>query len=77
MWLRLGGALLVTLAALGCLDYFGGWSLLGGRSPEDAPATAHRTRQLFWFVIFALVMATALLAAARRWVGYLGLLRRP
>jgi hypothetical protein len=76
MWLRLGGALLVTLAALGCLDYFGIWSALSGRSPEEAPETAHRTRELFWFMIFVLVMATALLAAARRWAGYLGLGRR-
>jgi hypothetical protein len=29
------------------------------------------SRDLFWFGIFALVMATALLAAARRGAGYL------
>jgi F0F1-type ATP synthase membrane subunit c/vacuolar-type H+-ATPase subunit K len=76
MWLRLGGALLVTLAALGCLDYFGVWSILGGRSGEDAPETAHRTRELFWLMIFWVVMATALLAAARRWTSYLRIGRR-
>jgi F0F1-type ATP synthase membrane subunit c/vacuolar-type H+-ATPase subunit K len=76
MWLRLGGALLVTLAALGCLDYFGIWSALSGRSAEDAPQTAHRTRELFWLMIFWVVMATALLAAARRWAGYLRIGKR-
>jgi hypothetical protein len=71
MWLRLAAALLVTLAALGCLDYFGAWQALSGRSSDAAPETAHRTRELFWFMIFMLVMATALLAAMRRWAGYL------
>jgi hypothetical protein len=71
MWLRLAAALLVTLAALGCLDYFGVWQALSGRSSDTAPETAHRTRELFWFMIFMLVMATALLAAMRRWAGYL------
>ena len=31
MWLRLGGALLVTLAVIACLEYFGVGSLLSGR----------------------------------------------
>lgn len=73
MWLRLAGALLVTLAALGCLDYFGVWQALGGRTAEDAPETAHRTRELFWLMIFVAVMATAFLAAARRWTSHLRL----
>lgn len=69
MWIRVAGALALTWAALGCLDYFGVTALLGGRSGDDAvqhEAQQTWTRDLFWFAIFALVMATALLAAARR-----------
>ena len=72
MWLRLAGALLVTLAAIGALEYFGVSRLLGGRSPDEVQEAAHgRTRELFWLVIFFVVMATSLLAAARRVAGRL------
>jgi hypothetical protein len=72
MWLRLAGALLVTLAAIGALEYFGVSRLLGGRSPDEVQEAAHgRTREIFWLMIFFVVMATALLAAARRWAGQL------
>jgi hypothetical protein len=72
MWLRLVGALLVTLAAIGALEYFGVSRLLGGRSPDEVQEAAHgRTREIFWLMIFFVVMATALLAAARRWAGQL------
>lgn len=72
MWLRLAGALLVTLAAIGALEYFGVSRILGGRSPDEVQEAAHgRTRELFWLVIFFVVMATSLLAAARRWTGHL------
>lgn len=72
MWLRLTGALLATLAALGALEYFGVSRLLGGRSADDASAAAQeRARELFWMMIFVVVMATALLAASRRWAGHL------
>jgi hypothetical protein len=70
MWLRLAGALLVTLAAIGALEYFGVSRLLGGRSPNEVQEAAHgRTRELFWLAIFFVVMATSLLAAARRVAG--------
>jgi hypothetical protein len=71
MWLRLAGALLVTLAAIGALEFFGVSRLLGGRSPDEAPAAAGPSRELFWLAIFFVVMATSLLAAARRVVGRL------
>jgi len=72
MWLRLAGALLVTLAAIGALEYFGVSRLLGGRSPDEVQEAANgRTRELFWLMIFFVVMATSLLAAARRWAGQL------
>jgi hypothetical protein len=74
MWIRVLGALALTWAALGCLDYFGVTALLGGRSGDDAvhnPAQQAWTRDVFWFGIFAIVMATALLAAARRGAGHL------
>ena len=46
--------------------------LLGGRSPDEVQEAAHgRTRELFWLAIFFVVMATSLLAAARRWAGQL------
>lgn len=69
MWTRVIGALALTWAALGCLDYFGVTALLGGRSGDDAvhhEAQATWSRDLFWFGIFAIVMLTAVLAAARR-----------
>lgn len=71
MWLRLIAGLLVSLAALGFLDYFGILAALTGRSAEDAPENAHRARELFWFAIFLAVMVTALWAALRRWAGLL------
>jgi hypothetical protein len=72
MWLRLVGALLVTLAAIGALEYFGVSRLLGGRAPDEAPAAAYGpSREIFWLLIFFVVMATSLLAAARRWAGQL------
>ena len=71
MWVRLGAAVAVTLAALGCLEYLGVSSVLG-RPPEDVQQAAHgRTREFFWFLIFAIVMTTSLLAAIRRWIGHL------
>ena len=72
MWLRLAGALLVTLAAIGALEYFGAGRILGGRTPDEAPSAGYgRNGELFWLMIFFVVMATSLLAAARRWVGRL------
>ena len=72
MWLRLAGALLVTLAAIGALEYFGVSRILGPRAPEETPAAAYApAREIFWVMIFFVVMATSLLAAARRWAGHL------
>ncbi len=62
----------MTLAAIGALEYFGVSRLLGGRSPDEVQEAAHgRTRELFWLLIFFVVMATSLLAAARRSAGQL------
>lgn len=72
MWLRLAAAVAVTLFAMGVLEYFGVSSIIGGRSADEVKEVAHgRARELFWFMIFAIVMATALLAAARRGVDQL------
>ncbi|MDB5428555.1 MAG: hypothetical protein JWR47_2885 [Phenylobacterium sp.] len=72
MWLRLAGALLVTLATIGALEYFGVSRVLGGRSPDEVGDAARgRTGELFWLMIFFVVMATSMLAAARRWAGHL------
>ena len=65
MWIRVAGALALTWGALAALDYLG----LGGRSGDDAVrhgASPTWSRDLFWFAILWVVMATALLAAARR-----------
>jgi hypothetical protein len=68
MWLRLGAALLVTLAVLACLEYFGMSPLLGGRSADDVQHDAQsRVRELFWFAIFGVVMIMSVVAALRRW----------
>jgi hypothetical protein len=72
MWLRLGGALLVTVAVLACLEYFGVSSHLGGRATDEVQHVAQsRTRELFWFVIFGVVMFMSVVAAVRRWSGQL------
>jgi hypothetical protein len=73
MWFRVVGALALTWAALGCLDYFGAIALIGGRSGDEVQNPIQQTwgRDLFWLTIFAVVMATALLAAARRGTGKL------
>ena len=72
MWLRLGGALLITLAVIAALEYFGVSSLLGGRSADEVQHDAQaRARELFWLVIFGLVMAMSVVAAIRRWTGQL------
>lgn len=70
MWLRLAGALLVTLAAIGAWEIFGVSRMLGGRTPDDARSAAYGRGELFWLLIFLVVMATSLLAAARRWAGH-------
>jgi hypothetical protein len=72
MWLRIGGALLITLAGMAALEYLGVGSLLGGRSAEEAQREAHaRAGELFWLLIFTVVMATAFFTAMRRWLGHL------
>jgi hypothetical protein len=72
MWLRLGGALLVTIAVLACLEYFGVSSILGGRSADEVQHDAQaRAREFFWFVIFGVVMFMSVVAALRRWSGQL------
>jgi hypothetical protein len=72
MWLRLGGALLVTLVAIGLLERFGVGTFVVGRTPGEVQDAAHgRPREVFWFMLFAIVMATSLLAAARRGTDHL------
>ncbi len=73
MWLRLVGALMVTLAAIGALEYLGVGRLLGGRSAQDAsPEAQARAQEVFWALIFLVVWGTSLLAAMRRWAGHFG-----
>jgi hypothetical protein len=68
MWLRLGAALLVTLAVMACLEYFGVGSFLSGRSADEVQHDAQsRARELFWFIIFGVVMFMSVVAALRRW----------
>jgi len=72
MWLRIGGALLVTLVVISALEYIGVSSLIGGRTAHEVQHdTQSRARELFWLLIFAVVMATSVLAAVRRWTGHL------
>jgi hypothetical protein len=73
MWLRLGGALLITILVMAALEYFGVSSLLGGRSADEVhqPEAQARLRELFWFGIFAVVMTMSVVAALRRWSGQL------
>ena len=72
MWLRLAGAVLVTLIAIGLLEIFGAGGAIADRAPTEVQDAAHsRPRELFWFMIFAVVMATSLLAAARRGADHL------
>ena len=71
MWLRLAGAVLVTLCAIGALEYFGVSRILGGRTPDDAQGSYAPAKEIFWVAIFFVVWATSLLAAVRRWGGHL------
>jgi hypothetical protein len=72
MWLRLGGALLITILVMAALEYFGVSSLLGGRSAEDAQHDLdNRLSELFWLAMFTVVMVMSLVAAVRRWTGHL------
>ena len=68
MWLRLGGALLITVAVIALLEYVGVGSLLSGRSADEVQHDAQsRARELFWFLIFGVVMFMSVVAAVRRW----------
>lgn len=72
MWLRLGGALLITLLVLACLEYFGVSAILSGRAADDVQHDAQsRMRELFWLAIFAVVMTMSVVAAVRRWTAQL------
>jgi hypothetical protein len=72
MWLRLGGALLITLLVMAALEYFGVSSIIGGRSAEDAqPDLDGKLGQAFWFAMFGIVMLMSFVAAVRRWIGHL------
>ena len=72
MWLRLGGALLITLVVLACLEYFGFSAILGGRPADDVQHDVQsRLRELFWLAIFAVVMTMSVVAAVRRWTAQL------
>ncbi len=71
MWLRLAAALLVTLAAIGIYAAMGTGDLMSDRPADDVQIAPARPRELFFLIIFAVVMATALLAAARRVIGRL------
>jgi hypothetical protein len=72
MWVRLGGALLITLLVLACLEYFGVSAVFGGRAADDVQHDVDsRMRELFWLAIFAVVMVMSVVAAVRRWAAQL------
>ena len=58
MWLRLGGAMAVTVALMLILDQL--------RPGAHSGGAAMRLRGLFWLAIFAVVMVMSVVAAARR-----------
>lgn len=66
MWLRLGGAVAVTCALLFCLDQLRASPLAGRLAAELQQGAAIRLRGLFWLMVFAVVMALSVVAAARR-----------
>ena len=71
-WLRFTAILLVSLAALALLGIVGAGAAIGGQYADDVQGAAHgRPRETFWLMLFAVVMATSLLAAARRAAGHL------
>jgi purine-cytosine permease-like protein len=71
MWLRLGGALLITVLVMACLEYFGVSAIFGGRADDVQHDAQSRMRELFWLAIFAVVMTMSVVAAMRRWAGQL------
>ena len=71
IWLRFGIALAVGLVLLTVIDALGLWALFSSARPDDADAAPGRNGEFVWLMIFLLVMATSLLAAARRGAGHL------
>jgi hypothetical protein len=66
IWLRLALGLAAGLVLLTVLDALGLWALFNAPRPDDADAAHRQSGEFLWSAIFLLVMATALLAAARR-----------
>ena len=71
IWLRWTIALGAGLLLLTVLDALGLWAYFNAPRPDDAEAAPAPSGEFLWLAIFLLVMATALLAAARRGAGYL------
>ena len=66
IWLRLAMALGAGLVLLTVLDALGLWAFFNAPRPDDAETAHGRSGEFLWMAIFLVVMATALLAAARR-----------
>jgi hypothetical protein len=64
--LRLVAALAAGLVLLTVMDAIGLWALFSVPRPDEAETAHGRSGEFLWTAIFLLVMATALLAAARR-----------
>ena len=75
--LRLAMALAAGVVLLTVVDAVGLWAYFNAPRPDDAETAHGRTGEFLWMAIFLLVMATALLAAARRGAGYLKRLAAP
>ena len=71
IWLRLGIALAASLVLLTVLDALGLWALFSSAPPDEPQTAQGRSGEFVWMMIFLLVMATSLLAAARRGAGCL------
>ena len=70
MWLRLAGAVLVTVLIVAALDAVGlrsGWGVRSVDEPHDDLQS--RLREAFWFAVCAFVMFMSVVAALRRWSG--------
>ena len=70
MWLRLAGAVLVTVLIVSALDALGlrlGWGVRSFEEVQDDLQS--RLRDAFWFAVCAFVMFMSVVAALRRWSG--------
>jgi hypothetical protein len=66
-WFRVVAFAILALSVVALLGVVGAGAVIGDQYADDVQGAAHeRPREIFWFLLFTVVMATSLLAAVRR-----------